>query len=73
MAKVAIDATADFRAAHDPPTGLLIIDGPGFSGCMTLEQWEGAERAIRQARHRARMDGYEGRWPTGFLKMLADT
>lgn len=72
MAKVAIDAADGFRAAHDPPTGRLIIDGPGFSGCMTLEQWEAAERAIRQARQRARMDAYEGKWPTGFLKQIAD-
>ena len=72
MAKVPIDAADGFRAAHDPPTDLLMIDGPGFFGCMTLEQWEAAERVIRQARHRARMDEYEGRWPAGFLKQIAD-
>ena len=73
MAKVPIDAAPGFRAAHDPPTDLLIIDGPGFSGCMTMEQWEAAERAIRQARHRARMDEYEGRWPPWSLRQIADT
>lgn len=71
MAKVPIDAAPGFRAAHDPPTGLILIDGPGFSGIATLEQWEEAERAIRQARHRVRMDAYEGKWPTGFLKQIA--
>lgn len=67
------DDQPSFRAVFDKPTGLLIIDGPGFSGCMTLDQWEEAERAIRQARHRVRMDEYEGRWPTGFLRQIADT
>ncbi|WP_371346109.1 hypothetical protein [Ancylobacter sp. IITR112] len=56
-------ATPGFRASYDPPTGLLIIDGPGFSGIGTLEEWEAIERAIRSARHRARMDAYEGKWP----------
>lgn len=54
---------APFRASFDPATGRLIIDGPGFSGIATLEGWEPIERAIRQARHRARSDSYEGKWP----------
>lgn len=52
-----------FRDAFDKPTGLLIIDGPGFSGIATPEQWEAVERHIRQARLKARLDAYEGEWP----------
>lgn len=59
--KVRIDEP--FRANFDPATGRLIIDGPSFSGIATLEGWEPIERAIRQARHRARLDSYEGQWP----------
>jgi hypothetical protein len=65
MAKVPIDAAPGFRAAHDPPTDLLIIDGPGFSGCMTLEQWEAAERAIRQALEALLGQRGEPDWHTG--------
>lgn len=61
-----------FRSSYDRPTDRLIIDGPGFSGIATPEEWEAIERAIRQARHRARMDAYEGKWPSGFLKQIAD-
>ena len=61
-----------FRWSYDKPTGLLMIDGPCFSGICTLEQWEAAERFTRQARHRARLDAYEGKWPDGFLKQIAD-
>ncbi|WP_428029833.1 hypothetical protein [Ancylobacter sp.] len=52
-----------FRDAFDKPTGLLIIDGPGFSGIATPEDWERVERFIRQARQRVRLDAYEGKWP----------
>lgn len=52
-----------FRASFDAATGRLIIDGPSFSGIATLEGWEPIERAIRQARHKARADAYEGKWP----------
>lgn len=52
-----------FRDAFDKPSGQLTIHGPGFSGMCTPEQWEAVERYIRRARHRARLDGYEGKWP----------
>ena len=61
-----------FRAAFDKPTGRLIIDWPGGSGIGTLDEWEQIERFIRQERHRARLDAYEGKWPDGFLKQIAD-
>ncbi|WP_018390939.1 hypothetical protein [Ancylobacter sp. FA202] len=67
-----MSSDSTFRASFDKPTGLLIIDGPGFSGIATPEQWEANERFIRQARHRARLDAYEGKWPDGFLKQIAD-
>ena len=64
--------SAPFRAVFDKPTGRLIIDWPGGSGIATPEEWEAIERFIRQERHRARLDAYEGKWPDGFLKQIAD-
>jgi len=64
--------SSSFRAAFDKPTGRLIIDGTSFSGIGTLDEWEQIERFIRQERHRARLDAYEGKWPDGFLKQIAD-
>lgn len=52
-----------FRSSYDAPTGLLMIDGPCFSGIATPEKWEAIERHIRQARLKARLDAYEGKWP----------
>ena len=45
-----------FRANFDPATSRLIIDGPGFSGIATPEQWKEIERAIRQARLRGQCE-----------------
>ena len=61
-----------FRAVFHQPTGRLIIDWPGGSGIGTLDEWEQIERFIRQERRRARLDAYEGKWPDGFLKQIAD-
>lgn len=60
------------RARYDAATRRLIIDWPGGSGIGTPEEWEMIERFIRQERCRVRVDAYEGKWPDGFLKQIAN-
>lgn len=62
MAAVIIDPVAGLRADYHKPTGRLLIAGPSFFAIGTLEEMEQIERFIRQARHQARANAYEGRW-----------
>lgn len=60
------------RVSFDRPTGRLLLSGPGWSGIGTLEESEERRRVIDAAIMRVRLDAYEGKWPTGFLKQIAD-
>lgn len=60
-----------FRSSFHEPTGRLMLEGPGWAGIGTPDEWEERARAIMREVTKRRLEAYEGQWPDGFLKQIA--
>ena len=58
-------------ASFHAPTGRLMLQGPGWSGIGTPDEWEERARLIMREVRKRRLEAYEGQWPDGFFSQIA--